>query len=744
MADETPLASPDDTGPESSFENDTTLRMVGKRDGIRVVVRVRPMASFENKPPRDYQAVDVLDDSQTLAVKAADAEAARSFTFHKVLGQVCGQQQFFEQCGIQNLIDSALQGYACTAFAFGQTGSGKTHTITGPASGDDDGVLQRSIGYLWAQVENSSEVSYSFQASYLEIYNEQVVDLLNVRHDRGAMPVRWKADKGFHVENLYHMHCDSYAAMIEVLEEGLKNRTTASHQMNDRSSRSHTILTIEITSMTPEADSSEEQPSVVQRHGAISFVDLAGSERTDRTKTDGHMLQESNNINKSLLTLGNCISCLADPRKRKGHIPFRDSVLTMLLKDSLGGSGMTLMIACVSPAFSSLAETQNTLRYASRAKRIQNKPIVRMEPQQQMIQALKREVRMLRKECAYLHNQIDSGSELGVTLTAEALRAHTLLAGVGRDASSMAQPSGSEMQEADVVATMARELTQAKVLLQQYMQENEDLRIENVALSSQYQAIQLDQERLERQNGSLMRQLKQARIDFERSRKPTNYSGRTPKKAGPKHSQCSRQDDSYYSMDGSSQINGSQHHGSQVSSVPGPTQHVTEMAQMAATQRGLFPKAANAVIAMNRWSQPTSPEPLRQTSPEPMQQHAAHSRKQKVSPKAQIGPKSKIKPRAQPRVVKPKRHGHQRTQPKPPTSVPPLASHPPKSPRLRSGRNSPHSSIVLSPKGVDKQSVQQEVDSLEAEIAAAEAALRQSASADVNGSTSKTKRKIKW
>jgi hypothetical protein len=215
--------------------------------------------------------------------------------------------------------------------------------------------------------------------------------------------------------------------------------------------------------MTSEADSSEEQPggkvwalflrcsnlmycmAVMQRHGAISFVDLAGSERTDKTKTDGQMLVEANNINKSLLTLGNCIRCdiakkrqpagiliicyvpssLADPRKRKGHIPFRDSVLTMLLKDSLGGSGMTLMIACVSPAFSSLPvrsyrlnaealctdcfalqETQNTLRYASRAKRIQNKPIVRMDPQQQMIQALKREVRMLRKECAYLHNEV--------------------------------------------------------------------------------------------------------------------------------------------------------------------------------------------------------------------------------------------------------------------------------------------------------------------------------------------------
>ena len=163
--------------------------------------------------------------------------------------------------------------------------------------------------------------------------------------------------------------------MLEVLEEGLRNRQTAAHQMNDRSSRSHTILTIQMHSTTTEEEENETQgacvcccsapscspplpsrpalptPStVVQRHGSISFVDLAGSERVSRTRSEGQTLVESNNINKSLLTLGVCISNLADPRKRKGHIPYRDSALTMLLKDSLGGTGMTLMIACVSPS----------------------------------------------------------------------------------------------------------------------------------------------------------------------------------------------------------------------------------------------------------------------------------------------------------------------------------------------------------------------------------------------------------
>ncbi|EDQ87452.1 uncharacterized protein MONBRDRAFT_21609 [Monosiga brevicollis MX1] len=407
------------------MDGDDPLKQLGRRDGIRVVVRSRPLNQTEHRPARDYQAVEVLEDQQTLAIKTTDAEAPRTFTFHRAVDDRCSQQQFFEVSGIKNLLDSAMEGYACTVFAFGQTGSGKTHTITGPDSRDDDGILQRSIAYIWQQVASRSHVTYNFQASYLEIYNEQVMDLLNLRSERGALPVRWKAERGFHVENLFRVECASDQTMLNVLEEGLRNRHVAAHQMNDRSSRSHSILSIDIHSIVEESDGTGDGPSVVHRHGSISFVDLAGSERVERTKADGQTLVESNNINKSLLTLGNCISALADPRKRKGHIPYRDSALTMLLKDSLGGSGMTLMIACISPAATSLPETQNTLRYASRAKRIQNKPIVHMDPQQMMIQALKREVRMLRQECAYLRNQIDSGSEVvssNSLLTQEALK----------------------------------------------------------------------------------------------------------------------------------------------------------------------------------------------------------------------------------------------------------------------------------------------------------------------------------
>ena len=296
----------------------------------------------------------------------------QSFTFDRVFGPGSTQEEFFETSGVKNLLDSVLDGYYCTAFAFGQTGSGKTYTITGPdaLNSGDLGVIQRSFAYLMDEAAKRDDTRYLFSASYLEIYNEQVLDLLNPFSGRGALQVRWRASDGFYVENLFTLECATTDDLLAILEEGLQYRQTSSHEMNERSSRSHSILTVHVESIMITDD---EYAHPIRRRGKMSFVDLAGSERVKETKSEGQMLVETTNINKSLLTLGHCISSLADPKKRAGHIPFRDSTLTMLLKDNLGGSGMTLMIACVSPATSSALESTKTLRYASRAKRIQNK-----------------------------------------------------------------------------------------------------------------------------------------------------------------------------------------------------------------------------------------------------------------------------------------------------------------------------------------------------------------------------------
>ncbi|EGD76549.1 kinesin family member 12 [Salpingoeca rosetta] len=471
-----------------SASSTTSVFHEGEKSTIRVVVRVRPLNSGELDRGEE-DAVYVLDDNQTVGVRSEVTESITSYTFHQAQGSQCDQDRFFRNCGIRQLLNAAMEGFSCTAFAYGQTGSGKTHTLTGPDHDDATGVIQRSIRYIWQQVGRRKDVRFKFRASYLEIYNEQVFDLMNL--PRGPLPVRWSAEAGFHVDNLFKITCDSEDAMLAVLEEGLRSRRIAAHDMNERSSRGHTILTLEIDSMVEDVD-----VDVLRRQGRVSFVDLAGSERLSRTKSEGSTLVESHNINKSLLTLGNCISALADPRKRKAYIPYRDSYLTMLLKDSLGGTGMTLMIACVSPAKDSLQETKNTLRYASRAKRIQNKPIVHMDPVQKLIQALKREVRLLRAECAYMREQaeLSGGGAVGTTLP------HNY-----KDLKVDGLDEGQEMRG---IANMARELTQAKVYLQQLMRENEDLRSENAQLLSSKQ--QLEQQYETRRAGLPVRGFKAA------------------------------------------------------------------------------------------------------------------------------------------------------------------------------------------------------------------------------------------
>ncbi|KAI8813001.1 P-loop containing nucleoside triphosphate hydrolase protein, partial [Cladochytrium replicatum] len=259
--------------------------------------------------------------------------------------------------------------YATTIFAFGQTGSGKTFTITGPEKEIhpmDSGIIPRALKFLFENLPKGGNVKkVSVKVAYLEIYNEQVHDLLNSTSN--ALSVRWTAERGFYVENLLVIECESLDDCISILEEGLRNRTTRSHKMNEYSSRSHSIMTVYL-----ETELVENEETVVTQ-GKLSFVDLAGSEKVKESMTSGEVFAEALNINKSLLTLGNCISALSDARKRGGHVPYRDSKLTKLLADSLGGTGMALMFACVAPSVANIHETLKTLRYANRAKHIRNR-----------------------------------------------------------------------------------------------------------------------------------------------------------------------------------------------------------------------------------------------------------------------------------------------------------------------------------------------------------------------------------
>ncbi|KAJ2998982.1 Kinesin- protein 12 [Globomyces sp. JEL0801] len=367
---------------------------------MQVVVRIRPLNKNEKQlRVNSNPAVQANNDSKTLQLYLPDGKIS-VMSFSRVYGTSTNQNLFYSDSGVSDLINQALNGYATTIFAFGQTGSGKTFTITGPpeeTNPDTVGIVPRALAQLFDTInewkKNGQITDIRIQSSYLEIYNENVLDLLNPFNN--GLPVRWNQERGFFVERLFIVDCDNLDDCLAVLEEGLRNRTVGGHNLNEHSSRSHSMLTVylEIHGI----DNVDKKTSQ-HRFGKLNFVDLAGSERVKQSRATLDTFTEALSINKSLLTLGKCISALSDPQKRKNHIPFRDSKLTKLLADSLGGRGSALMIACISPSHTNIQETLKTLRYSTQALKIQNQPAIQLDPHEEMLLNLKREIQELRKE----------------------------------------------------------------------------------------------------------------------------------------------------------------------------------------------------------------------------------------------------------------------------------------------------------------------------------------------------------
>ncbi|NXC51233.1 KIF12 protein, partial [Penelope pileata] len=346
----------------------------GRETRLRVVLRVRPLTCTEQRRG-DRRVVHSLGDG-TVHVSAARHDA--TFGFSAVFDADASQEAVFEGSGMRQLVELAIDGFSCTVFAFGQTGSGKTYTLMGPlgqASPQSEapgllGLMQRSFACLLEQ-SRSRGTGLALSASYLEIYNEQVRDLLSMEPPR-ALSLRWSKTRGFYVENQLSVDFESLETIVDLLLQGSRRRRTSAHALNGHSSRSHAVLTIHIRSRTV---SIHPTPSTCpSKQGTLCFVDLAGSERVKDTGSTGELSVEANNINRSLLALGHCISLLAKPRGKRTHIPYRDSKLTRLLARSLGGSGVTLMVACISPSSRCLSETLSTLHYASRARRVTTRP----------------------------------------------------------------------------------------------------------------------------------------------------------------------------------------------------------------------------------------------------------------------------------------------------------------------------------------------------------------------------------
>ncbi|XP_065558172.1 kinesin-like protein KIF12 [Artemia franciscana] len=381
----------------------------GENDGnVRVIVRIKPLNAKQVRT-EESESVQVISPTQIL-VKGTKENITKNFTFSSILTPEVSQADVFEQSGVKDLIDKAVQGFSSTIFCYGQTGSGKTHTLTGPPHlfgdrpdpySEDHGLVYRSFVYLYDSLQGHEDVTFTLKASFYEIYNEKIIDLLNFgTNQQKFLNVRWSRKfRGFYVENLFTVQCDEFDDLLAVLEEGMRYRAVGFHNMNEHSSRSHTILTVHVI-----AESKDSQEGVfISRHGKINFVDLAGSEMTKKTKSHGKTLVEANNINKSLMVLGYCISKLSEGKKRNsGHIPYRDSQLTKLLADSLAGNGVSLMIACISPTKYNFSETVNTLRYAARAKRIKNSPVIVMDPRESLILSLRRALTALQIENEHL------------------------------------------------------------------------------------------------------------------------------------------------------------------------------------------------------------------------------------------------------------------------------------------------------------------------------------------------------
>ncbi|KAI1105586.1 kinesin-domain-containing protein [Jackrogersella minutella] len=332
-----------------------------KQSGIRSVIKVVDDRCLVFDPPEDNPVQKFSRSVVPNGKKVKD----QVFAFDRIFDENTSQTEVYEAT-TKNLLDSVLDGYNATVFAYGATGCGKTHTITGTSQ--MPGIIFLTMQELFEKIaERSDEKHTEISLSYLEIYNETIRDLLVPGGSKQGLMLREDCNQAVTVSGLTSHHPRDVQEVMDMIVQGNEWRTVSPTEANATSSRSHAVLQINVAQKDRNAAVNEPHTMAT-----LSIIDLAGSERASATKNRGERLLEGANINKSLLALGSCINALCDPRKRN-HVPYRNSKLTRLLKFSLGGNCKTVMIVCVSPSSAHFDETQNTLRYANRAKNIQTK-----------------------------------------------------------------------------------------------------------------------------------------------------------------------------------------------------------------------------------------------------------------------------------------------------------------------------------------------------------------------------------
>nr|GEU36893.1 kinesin-like protein KIN-12D [Tanacetum cinerariifolium] len=372
---------------------------------VQVLIRVRPLNDMEISS-QGYNRCLKQESAQSLTWVG---HPETRFTFDHVACETINQETLFKMVGLP-MVENCLSGYNSCMFAYGQTGSGKTHTMLGEINelevkpSQYRGMTPRIFEFLFARIIAEEEsrkderLVYTCKCSFLEIYNEQIADLLDPSSTN--LQLREDVKKGVYVENLTEFEVHTVGDILKLLSQGSANRRVAATNMNRESSRSHSVFTCVIESRW-EKDSTSNL-----RFARLNLVDLAGSERQKSSGAEGERLKEAANINKSLSTLGHVIMVLVDgANARTKHVPYRDSRLTFLLQDSLGGNSKTMIIANVSPSMSSAIETLNTLKFAQRAKLIQNNAVIN-EDASGDVAALQHQIRLLKEELAILkrHN----------------------------------------------------------------------------------------------------------------------------------------------------------------------------------------------------------------------------------------------------------------------------------------------------------------------------------------------------
>ncbi|XP_042316618.1 kinesin-like protein KIF1A isoform X4 [Sceloporus undulatus] len=375
---------------------------------VKVAVRVRPFNSREMG--KDSKCIIQMTGNTTTIINPKQPkETPKSFSFdysywsHTTPDDInyASQKQVYRDIG-EEMLQHAFEGYNVCIFAYGQTGAGKSYTMMGRQEKDQQGIIPQLCEDLFSRINDTTNdnMSYSVEVSYMEIYCERVRDLLNPKN-KGNLRVREHPLLGPYVEDLSKLAVTSYNDIQDLMDSGNKARTVAATNMNETSSRSHAVFNIIFTQKRHDA----ETDITTEKVSKISLVDLAGSERADSTGAKGTRLKEGANINKSLTTLGKVISALAEmdsgpnknkKKKKTDFIPYRDSVLTWLLRENLGGNSRTAMVAALSPADINYDETLSTLRYADRAKQIRCNAVINEDPNNKLIRELKDEVARLR------------------------------------------------------------------------------------------------------------------------------------------------------------------------------------------------------------------------------------------------------------------------------------------------------------------------------------------------------------